>query len=181
MAYLFHGTMFARKTKTLIDYYNECYHAGESVIALKPAIDNRYSTDEIVSHDGERIPATVISKDQERNLLDIVMNYSNIFIDEIQFFSQDIIKPIFQMEKAFNATVMCFGLDFDFKKNWFETTKELYMNPSIRKFHMRSRCAGEDCVNEATYSKKLDDSEEVFDVGGKDKYLPCCQFCWGLL
>ena len=87
------GCMFAGKTTELINRYHQ---VKEDVIAFKPVIDNRYSQSEIVSHKGKKIMATRIKNFTEIN------NYSqsNIFIDEIHFFQEDIVFYLNQLAKA---------------------------------------------------------------------------------
>ena len=50
------GCMFAGKTEELIRRINVLSYAKKNIIVFKPAIDNRYSEKEIVSHAGTKVP-----------------------------------------------------------------------------------------------------------------------------
>src|SRR5439155_19893359 len=83
----------------LVPFLGQNNHLRQLVnfnIAFKPVIDNRYSQSEIVSHKGKKIMATRI-----KNFTDI-NNYSqsNIFIDEVHFFQEDIVFYLNQLAKV---------------------------------------------------------------------------------
>jgi thymidine kinase len=75
--------MFAGKTSELMRVYRAM--GSVTSIAIKPAMDTRYSAHEIVSHADDRIPATPLHNLQ--NIEKIVGEWqTNVFIDEGQFF-----------------------------------------------------------------------------------------------
>ena len=76
------GPMFAGKTKALVAAYELA--APDQRVAIKPAIDVRYSDNRIVTHCGQSIPAHSLHNLQ--HLLEIVANKTCVFIDEGQFF-----------------------------------------------------------------------------------------------
>ena len=51
------GPMFSGKTTALLRKVKELRELGEQVVVVKAAIDDRYSGSEVISHDGERLPA----------------------------------------------------------------------------------------------------------------------------
>lgn len=59
------GPMFAGKTTELIKRIERQMFAKRKAALFKPAIDNRYSEDEIVAHNGLRYEAFVIPTDEE--------------------------------------------------------------------------------------------------------------------
>src|SRR6516225_2574845 len=83
------GCMFSGKTEELIRRLRRAQIAKQRVIIFKPSIDNRYSTDRIVSHNTQSLESVVID-----NPLDIIRLSGEaqvIGIDEAQFFSPDIV------------------------------------------------------------------------------------------
>ena len=55
------GCMFAGKTEELIRRINVLSYARKNILVFKPKIDDRYSTTEIASHAGSKVPCIVIS------------------------------------------------------------------------------------------------------------------------
>ena len=52
------GSMFSGKTEELIRRLRRAQFAKQKVEIFKPAIDTRYSDEEVVSHDHNAIPST---------------------------------------------------------------------------------------------------------------------------
>jgi len=50
------GGMFSGKTEELIRRAKRAYIAGQNVVIVKPAIDNRYSDSDVVSHNQTALP-----------------------------------------------------------------------------------------------------------------------------
>lgn len=79
---VFVGPMMAGKTMALISAYMAA--PADSRIAIKPAMDTRYSITDIVSHKGHHIPAVPLHNLQ--TVVDVVGANDSVFIDEGQFF-----------------------------------------------------------------------------------------------
>ena len=52
MLTVYAGPMYAGKTTALIAELEDSLECGSNVLVVKPSIDNRYSDEDIVSHDG---------------------------------------------------------------------------------------------------------------------------------
>ena len=61
-----------------------------SVVVFKPIIDSRYSKTEIVSHNNDKIKSSPIAKSIE--MIQYSNKYDVIWIDEAQFFDDEIVK-----------------------------------------------------------------------------------------
>ena len=59
------GPMFAGKSEEIIRRIRRIEYAKRKVVCFKPKIDNRYSLNEIVSHNKNRKASYVISSSQE--------------------------------------------------------------------------------------------------------------------
>src|SRR6187401_3521881 len=83
------GSMFSGKSEELIRRLRRAQIARQRVQIFKPAIDTRYSRDEIVSHSDMKIPSETV-----RNSADLVARVRPdtevIGIDEGQFFDVDL-------------------------------------------------------------------------------------------
>ena len=78
------GPMFSEKTTELDSRRRKYTIGGKKCLMVKYRGDNRYSTEEIVTHDGIKIQATVCEMLYEID--DQVGAYDVICIDEIQFY-----------------------------------------------------------------------------------------------
>ena len=54
------GPMFSGKSEELMRRLRRVGYARKHAILVKPAIDDRYSVDEVVSHEGQRMAARVV-------------------------------------------------------------------------------------------------------------------------
>ena len=85
------GCMFAGKTEELIRRINTLQFAKKKVVVFKPAIDNRYEEDYIVSHAGSKVKSYAISH-AEDILMFLDETVDVIAIDEVQFFDEKVRK-----------------------------------------------------------------------------------------
>ena len=84
------GSMFSGKTEELIRRIRRSEYAKQKVQVFKPKIDNRYEDDYVVSHSMMKAPSTKIEDINE--VLALVEDDTQVVaIDEVQFFSDDVI------------------------------------------------------------------------------------------
>ncbi len=107
------GCMFAGKTEELIRRINTLQFAKKKVLVFKPAIDNRYAEEFVVSHAGSKVKSYAI-----HNAIEI-LNYIDetvdvVAIDEVQFFDDKVIDICDYLAKN-GFRVMVAGLDMDFR------------------------------------------------------------------
>ena len=117
------GPMFAGKTEEIIRRIRRLEYAKKTVLVFKPAIDNRYSESEIVSHNKTKAKSINITKSVE--ILDYVkQGVDAVVIDEAQFLDRDIIWVVEQLANQ-NIRVIVGGLDRDFRGEPFGPMPEL--------------------------------------------------------
>ena len=78
------GSMFSGKTEELIRRMKRAKFAKQRVEIFKPAIDTRYSEEDVVSHDSHSIASTPI--DSSASILLFTSEIEVVGIDEAQFF-----------------------------------------------------------------------------------------------
>lgn len=78
------GSMFSGKTEELIRRMKRAKFAKQRVEIFKPAIDVRYSEEEVVSHDHNSILSTPIGSSE--SILLLASDIDVVGIDEAQFF-----------------------------------------------------------------------------------------------
>ena len=83
------GSMFSGKTEELIRRMKRAKFAKQRVEIFKPAIDTRYSEEDVVSHDSHSIASTPI--DSSASILLFTSEIDVVGIDEAQFFDSGLI------------------------------------------------------------------------------------------
>ena len=83
------GSMFSGKTEELIRRLRRAQFARLRVEIFKPAIDTRYSEEDVVSHDSHALSSTPI--DSSASILLFASEVDVVGIDEAQFFDDGLV------------------------------------------------------------------------------------------
>ena len=172
------GCMFAGKTEELIRRINVLSYARKNILVFKPKIDDRYSTTEIASHAGSKVPCIVISEAKE--ILDHV-NYDTdvVAIDEVQFFDE-VVVDICEYLADSGLRVMVAGLDKDFRGEPFGVLPDLLTRAEFVT-KLTAVCAK--CGAPATRTQRIINgkpasfNDPIVLVGAKEAYEPRCRHC----
>lgn len=170
--------MFSGKSEELIRRIRRAQIAKQKVQVFKPAIDDRYSIDKVVSHNGSSINAISVTKASE--ILDLLEEDTQVVaIDEIQFFDHslvDVVREIADMGKR----VICAGLDMDFRGEPFGVTPDIMaIAESVDK--LTAICVK--CGNPATRTQRLINGkpakydDPIILVGAHETYEARCRKC----
>ena len=106
------GSMFSGKTEELIRRLRRAQFAKQKVEIFKPAIDVRYSEEEVVSHDKSHILSTPI--DSSASILLLSSDCDVVGIDEAQFFDMGLPDVCNELANR-GVRVIVAGLDMDYK------------------------------------------------------------------
>ncbi len=117
------GSMFSGKSEELIRRVKRAVIARRAVQVFKPAIDSRYGTELVRSHDGDTFVAEPVRSSAEI-LARIDPAVSVIAIDEVQFFDDGVIDVCRALMRE-GRRVICAGLDLDFRGIPFGPVPEL--------------------------------------------------------
>ena len=169
------GCMFSGKTEELLRRLRRSNFAGQKIIIFKPATDDRYSSDEVVSHDSTSMPSIVIK--ESRTILEYAQEYEVIGIDEGQFFDNELI-PISEKLALLGKRVIIAGLDLDYKGVPFGPIPNLM---AIAEYVTKVHAICSHCGNLATHSYRISEEDDRVLVGEKDKYEPRCRHCLSLI
>ena len=169
------GSMFSGKTEELIRRLKRAIFAKQKVEIFKPAIDNRYDPNEVVSHDSNSISSTPVPSSS--NILLMASNIDVVGIDEAQFFDEGIVSVCNQL--ANNGTrVIIAGLDTDYQGKPFGSMPELMATAEyVTKLH--AICLS--CGSLANYSFRTAANDKLVLLGEKDHYKPLCRVCYSKL
>lgn len=107
------GSMFSGKSEELIRRIRRAQFAKQEVKVFKPTIDNRYREDAVVSHNGNSVIAIPVATPAEMFRY-ISAATDVVAIDEVQFFSDDIIDVVQTLANR-GYRVIAAGLDQDFR------------------------------------------------------------------
>ena len=166
------GSMFSGKTEELIRRLNRAKIAKQSVEIFKPVIDNRYSQDDVVSHNENTIRSTPV--DTASNILLLSGNVDVIGIDEAQFFDNGLIDVCNTLSNM-GIRVIVAGLDMDFQGKPFGPMPQLMATAEyVTKVH--AICMR--CGSLANFSHRLSHEEKLVVLGEKSEYEPLCRECY---
>lgn len=166
------GSMFSGKTEELIRRMKRAQFAKMKVEIFKPAIDVRYSEEEVVSHDHNAIPSTPV--DSSQNILLMANDVDVVGIDEAQFFDMGIVDVCNELARR-GIRVICAGLDMDFKGIPFGPMPALMaIADDVYKTH--AICVH--CGDLAYVSHRTVSSDKRVLLGETDSYEPLCRTCY---
>ena len=173
------GSMFAGKTEELLRRVKRMDYAKKDVIVFKPKIDNRYSDDEVVSHNNRRIKSICISKAEEiYDYLKGDLPYA-IAIDEVQFLDKGVIE-VCETFADKGVRVIVAGLDKDFRGEPFGVMPELLARAE---YVTKLEAICQVCGAPATRTQRLINGvparydDPIILVGAKEQYEARCRHC----
>jgi thymidine kinase len=165
--------MFSGKSEELIRRLRRARIARKRVQVFKPALDNRYSADEIVSHGDQRMDSEVVSNAKEM-LAKLDWRTQVVGIDESNFFGPDLVDVTAQLADT-GKQVIAAGLDTDFLGRPFSPMPELLcLAESITK--TLAICMR--CGNPAKHTQRLVESDDLIVVGAAGMYEARCRRCF---
>jgi len=168
------GSMYSGKTEELIRRLRRAQIARQRVEIFKPAIDDRYARDAIVSHSELRIPSRAVRTAND------VLRYAHeaqvIGIDEGQFLGKDLVKVVERLARKGKRVIVA-GLDQDYAGRPFEPMPQLL---AIAEYITKTLAICVVCGAPAnrTYRKVRRAGRVV--VGGADVYEARCRRCYEL-
>jgi thymidine kinase len=176
------GCMYSGKTEELIRRLHHVQIARQRLVAFTPRRDTRYAAGNLVSHNGVRIEAHVISSIHEvPGHLDEGVQV--VALDELHFLDDDpdAIRAICQMLADRGIRVIAAGLDQDFRARPFPAISQLLAvaEQADKLYAICVRCGAY-----ATRSQRLIDGRPApFDaptiaVGGLEMYEARCRACF---
>jgi len=166
------GSMFSGKTEELIRRIKRAQFANQKIILFKPAVDNRYHEENVVSHQGSSLKAVVVNDSSE--ILKIWNDEQVVAIDEAQFFDEGIVDVCNYL--AHNGVrVIIAGLDMDYMGIPFGPMPKLL---SIAEYVTKVHAICVHCGNLAQFSHRTASETEQVLVGAVEKYKPLCRTCY---
>ncbi len=166
------GSMFSGKTEELIRRMKRAQFARQKVEIFKPAMDTRYSEEDVVSHDKHSIQSTPI--DASAQILLLSSDIDVVGIDEAQFLDDGLVDVCNQLANR-GVRVIVAGLDMDFKGVPFGPMPALCaIADEVSKVH--AICVR--CGALAYVSHRIVDNDRRVLLGETTEYEPLCRECY---
>lgn len=182
--YFHYASMNAGKSLALLSHANNYKERGMGTLVMKPAIDTRDSSSEIVSRIGLSQPANIITKDMDVfeffKWAQTQRDIHCVMIDEAQFLDPEQVFQLCKIVDQYNTPVMCYGLRTDFRGELFEGSKAL-LAVADKFIELKGVCH---CGKKATMVARLDadgnavTEGDIIELGGEDKYVSLCRKHW---
>lgn len=171
------GPMYAGKTSQLLKRVLWLDHLQKRVLVLKPAKDNRYAEESIVTHNQLSYPCISFSDfsdiDSKYNIMPY--NYDTVCLDEVQFMPTHPTLKRVETWLSNGVNVIACGLDQDSRGVPFETSS-LLMGLADCVSKMTSDCTK--CGSLATKTFRIYADGDREQVGSIGMYEPRCKNHW---
>ncbi|MCM3586858.1 thymidine kinase [Mesobacillus maritimus] len=170
------GSMFSGKSEELIRRVRRTQFAKQKLAVFKPLIDNRYSEEAVVSHNGTSVIAKPVAKSTDI-FQHIDSDIEVIAIDEVQFFDEEIVQVAQHLANSGHRVILA-GLDQDFRGEPFGQMPAL-MAVAEQVTKLQAVCAV--CGSPASRTQRLiNDKPASYDdpvilVGASESYEPRCR------
>lgn len=166
------GSMFSGKTEELIRRVKRAMIAKQKVMIFKPATDNRYHAENVVSHNENSILSSAVNF--ANDILLRVEDCDVVGIDEAQFFDNEIIEVVNKLANSGKRVIIA-GLDMDFAGRPFGPMAGLLC---IAEYVTKVHAICVSCGNVATYSFRRTKSNKKVVLGETDIYEARCRKCY---
>ena len=171
-----YGVMSSSKSAALIINAYNLRRNGNIVEVLKPAYDERFGKQKIVSRIGLECDATALAN---------LQNYQPdpktqiLLVDEVQFFDAKDIDKLVHFADQQNKLVMCYGLMVDSNESIFPSSRRL-IEVGAKLHRMDSNCQIQGCMKLATHHLRFDSNGRVIRYGdqfalGDSNYKSVCR------
>lgn len=172
------GSMFSGKTEELIRRVRRARIAKQKVQVFKPAMDNRYHTEQVSSHNGMRWEAVPVGNAREI-LSRLEPDTTVVAVDEAQFFDWELSQVCNELA-ARGLRIILAGLDMDFRGEPFGPMP-LLLAEAEEVTKLQAICVV--CGAPASRTQRLIDSrpaaydDPLILVGGSESYEARCRNC----
>ena len=166
------GSMFSGKTEELIRRLRRAEFAKQTILLVKPGIDDRYATEAVVSHQGQSWEAKRVAEAKE--IREEWNGQQIVAIDEAQFFDAALVQVCNDLANK-GVRVIVAGLDMDFMGLPFGPMPQLIaIAEEVSKVH--AVCVH--CGKLAQFSHRTVAQTQQVLVGAVEKYQPLCRSCY---
>jgi len=170
---IFVGPMFGSKTTKLLAAVDRFRYQDRSIVAFKPSLDERYSSQEICTHNGGKMIANAVKTGEDiirtielnDDCVDVVAVDEAFMIEGVS----DALLSLFRMGK----TIVVSSLQLSATGNVFTEIRD--MMPWATKIEICPAVCTITGLDAFYTHRKFNDMKEI-TIGGSDLYEPRCWF-----
>lgn len=160
------GSMFSGKTEELLRRLRRAAYAQQAIQLFKPATDTRHAPSEVVSHDQNALPSTVVTTAQQ--ILLYADDADVVGIDEAQFFDEKIVVVADELANRGKRVIIA-GLDLNYLGKPFGPMPQLL---AIAEFVTKLHAICPRTGRLAHYSHRIGGGNGQVAVGARELYEP---------
>jgi len=168
------GGMFSGKSEELIRRVRRAEIARQRTQIFKPAIDNRFDDQRIISRDNRGIDAIAVNNTSALRA-NLVFGVKVVGIDEVQFFDAPIVDLCMDLADA-GIRVIAAGLDQDYSRRPFGPMPALM---AVAEYVSKMHAVCVRCGGPAHYSQRVAGGDSQIEVGDVS-YEARCRSCYEL-
>lgn len=175
------GSMFAGKSEELIRRARRALYARKRVQVFKPAIDNRYDEEKVMTHMGvahEAVPVKTVAEMKRK----IDETTQVVLIEEVQFFDPSVVPLVVGLADR-GVEVIVAGLDQDFRREPFGPMASL-LAVADEVVKLRAICVKCGAPASHTYrqidGKPAHRDDPIILIGATESYEARCRNCFEL-
>jgi len=166
------GCMFSGKTEELIRRITRAKIARQKIAIFKPAMENRYHSKHVISHNANAIYSNPV--DVASEIFQLAQEATVVGIDEAQFFGEDLIAVVVKLAQEGKRVIIA-GLDMDYRGQPFGYMPQLM---AVAEYVTKTQAVCLNCGNPASFSHRLNPSDEQILLGETDLYEALCRKCF---
>jgi thymidine kinase len=164
--------MFSGKSEELIRRVRRAEIARQRVQLFKPAVDNRFDGERIVTRDNRGIDA-LVSNDAAELRSSVVIGVRVVGIDEVQFFDDYIVDVSMELADA-GVRVIVAGLDQDYLRRPFGPMPRLL---AVAEYVSKMHAVCVRCGGPAHYTQRVSGGDSQIEIGD-GSYEARCRMCY---
>ena len=174
----FHGVVGAGKTLALLTKAHRYKQCERNVLIVKPELDTR--VEKVIKSRSGLVSSYDYNISTVEDVLNIKLGETEImFVDEVQFLSEDVINALRDIATETEVTILCYGLKTDFKGRFFEGSKRI-LEIADEINELNAVCFY--CKENATMNLRIIDGNRVYEgdqiLLGFDEYKGVCYKCY---
>jgi thymidine kinase len=167
------GPMFSGKSEELIRRLRRAVIARKRVQVFKPAMDDRYSVSEIVTHADVRMRSEPVNAASDI-LAKLDWRTQVVGVDESNFFGPELVAVANQLADGGKQVIIA-GLDTDFMGRPFTPMPDLL---AVAESITKTLAICMRCGAPAKHTQRLMGSDELIMVGADGSYEARCRRCF---
>ncbi len=173
--YFRYGAMGSSKTANAIMVRHNYLERGQTVLMLKPRLDNRDGETMIASRSGLKCQCRFVEDIDKLNVRD----YDCVIVDEAQFLTKAQVERLVRVVDVDNVPVIAYGLRCDFQNNLFEGSQWLLAwADTIEEVKTICWCGKKATCNARVVDGKIVKEGEQIVLGGSESYVSLCRRHW---